>query len=81
MKKRTLHQGLAWSKGQQSLIDRELRDQADPKERGRRLTAYKARCLASTLDGETVTPLGDGFQSARLVGIPVANGPRSDCNT
>ena len=69
MKKRQIT-GLSWSPWPQGIIDRELREQADPKERGRRLTAYKERCLAATLDGENAEPLGDGFQSARLVGIP-----------
>jgi len=81
MKKPKLHQGLSWSKQPQSLIDRELRDQADPVERGRRLRAYHERCLAATLDGTSAEPLGDGFQSARLVGIPLPNSPRNDCNT
>ena len=75
MKKRQIT-GLSWSPWPQGIIDRELREQADPKERGRRLTAWKERCLAATLDGTTAEPIGDGFQSARLVGIPVANETR-----
>ena len=76
MKKRQMT-GLSWSPWPQGIIDRELREQADPKERGRRLTAWKERCLAATLSGENAEPLGDGFQSARLVGIPVANENRN----
>ena len=76
MKQPKRSQGLSWSPCGQSMIDYELRQQANMKERGRRLTAYKERCLAATLDGETADPLGDGFQSARLVGIPPANETR-----
>ncbi len=75
MKKRQIT-GLSWSPWPQGIIDRELRAQNDPHERGRRLTAWKERCLAATLDGTTAEPIGDGFQSARLVGIPPANETR-----
>ena len=72
MSKRAI-QGLAWGRGPQHLIDAELRDQADYAVRGERLRARADRILAATLDGTTADPLGDGFQSARLVGIPQAN--------
>jgi hypothetical protein len=61
--------GNGWSGGSPRQIARELRAQADPEERARRLRAYKERCEAVTLDGETCEPLGDGFVSARLVDV------------
>lgn len=67
MKKPKLHQGLSWSKGPQSMIDRELRDQASPEERGRRLRAWAERVRANTLDGATALPDTDNFKSARLI--------------
>ena len=69
MSKQKRSMGPSWSGLPQPLIERELAEQADMRVRGRRLTAYKERCLAATLDGENAEPLGDGFQSARLVGI------------
>lgn len=76
MKQPKRSQGLSWSPCGQGLIDYELSQQANMRERGRRLTAWRDRVLAATLDGETADPLGDGYQSARLVGIPVANRTR-----
>ena len=76
MSKQKRSMGLSWSGLPQPLIERELAEQADMRERGRRLTAWKERCLAATLDGTTAEPIGDGFQSARLVGIPPANETR-----
>lgn len=48
----------------------ELRDQNDPRERGRRLRELRARQEANTLDGTTAEPMGDGFSVARVVSIP-----------
>ena len=70
MKKPKLHQGLSWAPLPQGVIERELRAQASMQERGRRLRAYHERCLAATLDGTSAEPLGDGFVSARVIGIP-----------
>jgi hypothetical protein len=61
--------GLSWTGGSQRTIDLECRAQNDPKERARRLLAYKERCLAATIDGTTAMPLGEGFTSARLVDV------------
>jgi hypothetical protein len=60
---------LGWSMSPQRWVDRELRDQDSMAERGRRLTAYRARCEAVVLDGDTCEPLGEGFVSARVVGV------------
>ncbi len=63
--------GLSWSGGGQHTSDMECKAQNDPKERARRLQAYKERCLAAVIDGETGLPLGEGFVSARLVNVKV----------
>jgi len=40
----------------------ELEDQLDPRVRGARLRAWKRRCDALTLQGDTLEPLGEGFR-------------------
>ena len=59
--------GIGWSNSPQRWVDTELRDQSSMAERGRRLTAYRARCEAVVLDGDTCEPLGEGFVSARVI--------------
>jgi len=40
----------------------EVEDQRDPRVRGQRLRAWKRRCDALTLQGDTLEPLGEGFR-------------------